>query len=452
MDKMAEKGDGNKWKNFAKKMAAKRDINKRRNGTTDSKNKNGIAVTNDAITVQRLSASVSGKAQKFCRVGPREFVPYGQSDLTLDGIKGACDEHFRRKIGPGFRCDVLAGEQGPSCNSISQIPNLKLIHVRFLRQSNPTERYIADDVESDASDEESLHQKFKRPKKSITAPKLSLSSDELNKPAFVHHNHPPMRNAQIPKSISISEMLKLGKVISKEMTTIDLFKFDFETQTWSTHPQVVHMSVDEEPFAEGGFRKAFKAVGSYEGFQGQWVIKKYKAETLTSIEELGQTPELQAKRCVQMNCLAQHFAAKFEQNVRENKLDDFGKTFKYNDVYLCRLPSQEYVTIEKFIYGTFEKHINNTGAITSTETVIARKASAFVHFSYEKSQWKLMVVDIQGCDYILMDPEIATAKRQEDDQYLFCAGNLGSYAIQTFTNSHECNEFCKGLQLPHIGN
>ena len=63
INKMAERGDGNKWKNFAKKMAAKRDINKRRNGTTDSKNKNGIAVTNDAITVQRLSASVSGKAQ-----------------------------------------------------------------------------------------------------------------------------------------------------------------------------------------------------------------------------------------------------------------------------------------------------------------------------------------------------------------------------------------------------
>eukprot|EP00112_Aurelia_sp_Birch-Aquarium-sp1_P010918 Seg2308.6 transcript_id=Seg2308.6/GoldUCD/mRNA.D3Y31 product="Transient receptor potential cation channel subfamily M member 6" protein_id=Seg2308.6/GoldUCD/D3Y31 len=440
--------DGNKWKNFAKKMAAKRDINKRRKNATDSKT--GGAVTNDAITIQRLSASVSGKAQKFCRNEPREFVPFGKSDLTLDGIKEACDEHFRRKIGTGFRCDVLAGEQGPSCNSISQIPNLKLIHVRFLRQSNPMEKYTVDDVESDLSDEELLHQRDKRPKKSGTAPKLSLSTEELNKPAFVH-NHPP-RNIQIPKSISISEMMKLGKAISKELTTINLFTFDFGMQTWSTLPQVIQLSVDEEPFAEGGFRKAFKAKGSCEKFQGHWVVKKYKAETLTSIEELGQTPELQAKRCVQMNCLAQHFAAKFEHNVRENKLDDFGKTFKYNDVYLCQLPSQEYVTIEKFIYGTFEKHINNTGAISSAETVIARKASAFVHFSYEQSQRKLMVVDIQGCGYTLMDPEIATIKRQEDDQYLFCAGNLGSYAIQTFADSHECNTFCKDLQLPLIDN
>ncbi len=151
-----------------------------------------------------------------------------------------------------------------------------------------------------------------------------------------------------------------------------------------------------------------------------------------------------------MNCLAQHFAAKFEQSAAENKLKNFGCPFKYIDVYLCQLPSKEYATIEKFIDGTFEKHINNTGAITSTQTLISRKSSAFVHFSYEKSQRKLMVVDIQGCDHLLMDPEVATTKLQEDDEYLFCAGNLASYAIDTFASSHKCNEFCKGLKLPEL--
>ncbi len=130
---MAEEDDQNKWKNFAKKIAAKRDINKKRNSTTDRRKDEG-AVTNDAITVQRLSASVSGKAQKFSRVGPREFVPYGKADLTFDEIKRTCNEHFKKKIGSGYYWDILAGEQGPSCNSISQIPNLKLIHIRFLNQ------------------------------------------------------------------------------------------------------------------------------------------------------------------------------------------------------------------------------------------------------------------------------------------------------------------------------
>ena len=61
-----------------------------------------------------------------------------------------------------------------------------------------------------------------------------------------------------------------------------------------------------------------------------------------------------------------------------------------------------------------------------------------------------MVVDIQGCNYQLMDPEIATTTLKEDDEYLFCAGNLASFAIENFTRNHKCNGFCKGLNLPEL--
>ena len=29
-------------------------------------------------------------------------------------------------------CDVLAGKQGPSCTSLERIPDLKVVHVRFI--------------------------------------------------------------------------------------------------------------------------------------------------------------------------------------------------------------------------------------------------------------------------------------------------------------------------------
>ena len=29
-------------------------------------------------------------------------------------------------------CDILAGEQGPSCNTVKQIPDFRVIHVRFV--------------------------------------------------------------------------------------------------------------------------------------------------------------------------------------------------------------------------------------------------------------------------------------------------------------------------------
>ena len=85
----------------------------------------------EEIVVQRLSADVTGKAQKYSRIGPREFVQVGFDDdeLTIEKIKGACLKHFAPQTGRNVICDVLAGEQGPSCSNIKQVPDLKLIYV-----------------------------------------------------------------------------------------------------------------------------------------------------------------------------------------------------------------------------------------------------------------------------------------------------------------------------------
>ena len=76
MNDMAGRGDDDhkKWLAVAKKMAVKRDMNKKRKSMKDFR-RDRTSVENDFITVQRLSASVAGKAQKFCRVGNREFAP-----------------------------------------------------------------------------------------------------------------------------------------------------------------------------------------------------------------------------------------------------------------------------------------------------------------------------------------------------------------------------------------
>eukprot|EP00794_Sanderia_malayensis_P021010 gene21010-23062_t len=94
-----------KWKNF-KMMETKRDINKR-------KDKPKNIVKADQLTVQRLSTNVSGKAKKYSRIGPREFVPYRKDDITFEGIK---------------------------------VPDLKLIRIRFV--SKPASA-ISDDEEYD---------------------------------------------------------------------------------------------------------------------------------------------------------------------------------------------------------------------------------------------------------------------------------------------------------------
>jgi hypothetical protein len=82
-----------------------------------------------------LSAEVAGKAQKYLSVGSCEFVPFHFEEVTIDNIKKACEKHFVKRVGKNLCCGMLAGEQGPSCKSVSQIQNTKLIHVRFTPHS-----------------------------------------------------------------------------------------------------------------------------------------------------------------------------------------------------------------------------------------------------------------------------------------------------------------------------
>ena len=54
----------------------------------------------DKKTVQRLSAEVPGKAQKYTRIGPRKFFPIDESEeMTIGNIKSACERHFLPRIG-----------------------------------------------------------------------------------------------------------------------------------------------------------------------------------------------------------------------------------------------------------------------------------------------------------------------------------------------------------------
>lgn len=126
------------WRQFANKQKEKR-----------GKGKNARKEKNDAgseITVQRMSSDVSGKQQKYSRIGPREYVLFDCEDLTIDNIKAACQKHFAKRVERDMVCDVLAGERGPSCSKMSQIPDLKVFYVRFIKNHFAT---VDDDEDID---------------------------------------------------------------------------------------------------------------------------------------------------------------------------------------------------------------------------------------------------------------------------------------------------------------
>ena len=56
------------------------------------------------------------------------------------------------------------------------------------------------------------------------------------------------------------------------------------------------------------------------------------------------------------------------------------------------------------------------------------KAECLAHYSFERS-------NIQGCDYFLFDPEIASRELKANEEFHFCTGNLSSATINNFTQS-----------------
>ena len=81
------------------------------------------------LVAQRLSADPKGNSMKYVKQGPREFVPFDFSDITLENIRKACKAHYREDLA----CDILASEQGPSCSRLDQVPSFKVIYVRFIK-------------------------------------------------------------------------------------------------------------------------------------------------------------------------------------------------------------------------------------------------------------------------------------------------------------------------------
>ena len=226
----------------------------------------GRKIQGDQLTVQRLSSEVSGKAQKYARVGPWEFVPIDTNEeLTIDAIKVACNLHFTDRVGSNMECDILAGEQGPSCNTVDQIPTLKLIHVRFVGKRN----------ESPTSSGTALHDVDSH----CTELNRSISCDGFSRAKSVFiprkrkHEQPKASASsspvKYPQSMSLSKMIKLGKLnVVKPTTVVSMYKFDVGSVLWSKVPTVVEFCEEKEPIDTGAFRNAFKAISKHSEFAG----------------------------------------------------------------------------------------------------------------------------------------------------------------------------------------
>jgi hypothetical protein len=168
-------------------------------------------------------------------------------------------------------CDVLAGEQGPSCASVKQIPSFKLIHMRFVDEEAVV---VVEDLSAAERCPTDSEPPSKRRKPQRQGSRSYLTSHTAHTSHEVESGASPSKF--VPRSLSVLDMMKLGKVISKKATSVEIYTFDMKCMSWSETPIMVEFTIEPEPFGVGGFRKAFRATSSHKNFRSfTWVIKKY---------------------------------------------------------------------------------------------------------------------------------------------------------------------------------
>ena len=141
------------------------------------------------------------------------------------------------------------------------------------------------------------------------------------------------------------------------------------------------------------------------------------------------------RKQVQMHMTAKIIAVKLAAKAKNSRVST--RHFSYDASYFATL-DKELITVEKFTDGAFTKYVNNDG--NSCQKILGKsslfeQAEALVYFSCEASNEKFLLVDLQGADYKLCDPEIATMEtliEAPSAEEFFCTGDLRETSINNF--------------------
>ena len=127
---------------------------------------------------------------------------------------------------------------GPSWKTIEQIPDLSIFYVRFIARYSIYED--PDDGNHTKGSEKNVKQK--------SAPHTSTSTSgrsPLKRPRLAE----PSPEKFYPHSLSVSDMIKLGKrTKSKATTVVSMYKLDMEILSWSKVPTTVEFNEEDKPF------------------------------------------------------------------------------------------------------------------------------------------------------------------------------------------------------------
>ncbi|GAM26183.1 hypothetical protein SAMD00019534_093580, partial [Acytostelium subglobosum LB1] len=200
------------------------------------------------------------------------------------------------------------------------------------------------------------------------------------------------------------------------------------TAQWTCTAILVRM--EQVPFAEGAFRKAYHLQDlSRPEASGRYVAK------------IGKKPTNRANyfEDVKMQMIAKKWADKYNEFKPPKKID-----FLQSCVleFVDRTSTDIICGMEPYVEGQYRKYNNNSGFVSNDER---NTPQSFSHFTYEHSNHQLLIIDIQGVGDHYTDPQIHTY-----DGVGYGQGNLGQKGFEKFMDTHKCNAICQYLNLQMI--
>ncbi|XP_008565450.1 PREDICTED: alpha-protein kinase 1 [Galeopterus variegatus] len=220
-----------------------------------------------------------------------------------------------------------------------------------------------------------------------------------------------------------------------------LLKYSKKSELWTAQETAVYLGDYLNVKKKGRQRNAFWVHHLHqEEILGRYVGKEYK-------EQKGLWHHFID---VERQMTAQYYVTEFNKRLYEQKIPT--QMFYIPSTILLILEDQTIkgcVSVEPYILGEFVKLSNNT-KVVKTEYKATEYGLAYGHFSYEFSNHRDVVVDLQGWVtgngkglIYLTDPQIHSVDQKDVNT------NFGKRGIfYFFNNQHvECNEICRRLSL-----
>ena len=204
------------------------------------------------------------------------------------------------------------------------------------------------------------------------------------------------------------------------------------------------IKIAKNPFAEGGMRVAYYGSVQYRKDWEKTVFKEYKT--------IGNGSNTKDKYLELLDCqtVADYLAQEFNKlpSISDKKAVVKKIKFIMTKLVFQPLGNGKYrnMTMERFIEGSYKKFSNNAGYVDYDDPAFTLQA--FSHWTYERTNGNMLVVDLQGITiddnqtYLLTDPCVHSTNLKR-----FGRTNLGKQGMKRFFQTHICNVICFALQL-----